>query len=265
MLQELYVIKIGGYILDNEKLLSRFLSDFASLPSNKVLIHGGGKLATELSHKLGIETKMIDGRRVTDEDTIRIVTMTYAGWINKSITAKLQTHNCPALGLSGVDAQLIPAVKRPIKNIDYGWVGDVLPGKINVSFFKSILEQNMVPVIAPISCNDQGQLLNINADTIAQYIAESLSPYFATTLVYCFEKNGLLENVQDDSTVISEISLETAADMKQSGTITSGMLPKIDNAFQAIKNGVQTVMIGNALHVRQLALKLNGYGTRIKA
>ncbi len=265
MLQELYIIKIGGNIIDDEKLLDRFLSDFASLPSFKVLIHGGGKLATELSHKLGIETKMMEGRRITDDDTIRIVTMTYAGWINKNITAKLQSHNCPALGLSGVDAQLIPAVKRPITDIDYGWVGNVQPEKVNVLFLKNILEQNMVPVIAPISCNEQGQLLNINADTIAQSIAEALSPFFCTTLVYCFEKNGLLENVQDDSTLISEISLETADAMKQSGTITSGMLPKIDNAFHAIKNGVQTVMIGNALHVRQLALKQNGYGTRIKA
>ena len=164
----LLIIKIGGNVIDDNKVLHAFISDFASLPQHKILIHGGGKLATELSKKLGIKTQIVEGRRITDEETIKVVTMTYAGWINKNIVTLLQSENCNAIGLSGADAQLIPSVKRPVKDIDYGWVGDILKEKINSSILQKLLAENITPVIAPISCDANGHLLNINADTIAQ-------------------------------------------------------------------------------------------------
>jgi acetylglutamate kinase len=265
MKQDLLIVKIGGNVIDNPEALQVFLSHFAGLPHPKLLVHGGGRIATELSVKLGIETRMVDGRRITDDETLKVIAMTYAGWVNKNITALLQKNNCNAIGLSGVDAQLIPANKRPIKEVDYGWVGDVLTGKINVTFLKSIFEQNLTPVIAPVASNNEGQLLNINADTIAQSLAEALSAFFSVTLIYCFEKDGLLQNVNDDKSVISEINFDSAELLKAEGTITLGMLPKIDNAFTAIKNGVKTVVLGNALHIHQLATKQKGYGTFIKA
>ncbi|MES2619204.1 MAG: acetylglutamate kinase [Bacteroidota bacterium] len=261
----LLVVKIGGNIVDDEDALGVFLSDFASLPQHKILVHGGGKLATELSKRLGIETKMVEGRRITDEETIKVVTMTYAGLINKSIVAKLQSKQCKAVGLSGADAQLIPAVKRPVKDIDYGWVGDVLKEKINTTFLRTLIKENITPVIAPISCDTKGHLLNINADTIAQSLAEAMSSFYAVTLIYCFEKNGLLQNVEDNNSVIHEINFEKADALKAQGVITDGMIPKIDNAFVAIQNGVETVIVGNALHIKQLAANEKGYGTRIQS
>jgi acetylglutamate kinase len=261
----LLIIKIGGNIIDDEKALSSFLDDYASLPHKKILVHGGGKLATELSTKLGIETKLVEGRRITDEQTIKVVTMTYAGWINKNIVALLQSRQINSLGLCGADAQLIPAVKRPVREIDYGWVGDVVKEKINASFLKTLLTENINPVIAPLSCDAQGHLLNINADTVAQSLAEVMSRFYAVTLIYGFEKNGLLQNVQDNASLIHEINFENAEALKTKGVITGGMIPKIDNAFAAIKNGVETVIIGNASHIRQLAANEKGYGTRIQS
>lgn len=265
MKQDLLIVKIGGNVIDNSEALQVFLSHFARLPHPKLLVHGGGKIATELSAKLGIETRMVDGRRITDDETLKVIAMTYAGWVNKSVTALLQKNNCNAIGLSGVDAQLIPAIKRSVKDVDYGWVGDVLKDKISVTFLKNIFEQNLTPVIAPVAGNNEGQLLNVNADTIAQSLAEALSAFFLVTLIYCFEKDGLLQNVNDDNSVISEINFDSAELLKAKGAITLGMLPKIDNAFSAIKNGVETVVIGNALHIHQLATKQKGYGTFIKA
>lgn len=262
-MDELIVIKIGGNIIDDESALHAFLHELAGIHAHKILVHGGGKVATELSSKLGIETKMVDGRRITDEATIKIVTMAYAGYINKNITAILQAKGCKAIGLSGVDARIIPAVKRPVKDIDYGWVGDIKTDEVNRSFLSQLLTDGYTPIIAPIACDDAGQLLNINADTVAQSIAVALSDRYATTLVYCFEKNGVLANVEDESSVISIISLDEVDTLKTNNVISRGMIPKIDNACAAVKAGVKKVVIGHASDIAKIVQKEKGYGTTI--
>jgi acetylglutamate kinase len=264
-MEELIVVKIGGNVIDDDKSLDAFLRDFAAISVHKILVHGGGKLATELSTKLGVETKMVDGRRITDEDTIKVVTMTYAGFINKKITAQLQAKECDAIGLSGVDARIIPAIKRPVKDIDYGWVGDIEADKVNSIFLSQIISGGFTPVIAPIACDDEGHLLNINADTVAQSIAVALSKAFSVTLIYCFEKNGVLSDVQDEASVISSIVLSETDALKADGTISKGMIPKIDNACDAIRKGVERVVIGHAAHISKLSAKAKGYGTTISA
>lgn len=262
-MQELIVVKIGGNVIDDDKALHSFLHDFAAIGGHKILVHGGGKLATELSYKLGIETKMVEGRRITDEATIKIVTMTYAGYINKKIAAILQAKGCNAIGMSGVDARIIPAVKRPIREIDYGWVGDIKSEEVNSNFLHKILEAGITPVIAPIACDDEGHLLNINADTVAQSIATATSRQYNVRLVYCFEKIGVLTNVEDDNSVIAAITISDGDTLKVNGTISKGMIPKIDNACSAIKSGVKSVVIGHAAHISQIAKKEKGYGTTI--
>jgi acetylglutamate kinase len=256
-------VKIGGNVIDDDSVLNRFIESFSAISGPKILIHGGGKLATQYSKRLGIETKLIDGRRITDDDTIQIVVMTYAGWINKRIVALLQSKSCNALGITGADAELIPAIKRPITDIDYGWVGDVLTEKINISFLTNLLEQNISPVIAPVTCNAEGQLLNVNADTIAQAVAESLAKYFSVSLIYCFEMNGVLNNVNDPSSVIDEIKSDEVNRLKNEGIISGGMIPKIDNAVNAILQGVNKVVIGNSDFIIQMANGQKGYGTII--
>lgn len=262
-MEQLFVIKIGGNIIDNTHALDNFLSDFSKVSAKKILIHGGGKLATELSSQLGIETKMIEGRRITDEATIRVVTMTYAGFVNKTIVAKLQAQNTNALGFSGADAKLIPATKRPVKDIDYGFVGDIEKTAVNADFLNAILALGITPVVAPISADENGQLLNINADTIAKTVAEAMTKYYDVTLVYCFEKNGLLRDVNDDKSVIAAINFSEAETLKQNGTITAGMIPKVDNALEAISNGVNTVVIGHAQNILQIAKGNHVFGTWI--
>ena len=264
-MEELLVIKIGGNIIDNESALNQFLQDFANIKAHKILVHGGGKIATDLSNQLGIETKMVEGRRVTDEQTIRVVTMTYAGWINKSITALLQSKKCNVIGLSGADAKLFPAIKRPVVEWDYGLVGDLLGEHVNTQFLNQLLVSGIVPVIAPITCDDNGHLLNVNADTVARTLAEALSKMYRTTLIYCFEKNGLLRDVNDGLSVIHEIDRISAERLKESGVINKGMIPKIDNALGAIGNGVNSVIIGHATHILKMAQKEKGYGTYVRA
>jgi acetylglutamate kinase len=261
--ETLTIVKIGGNVIDNETLLSSFLDSFAQITTPKMLIHGGGKLATQLSERLGITTNMVEGRRITDDNTIQVVTMTYAGWINKKIVALLQSKSCNVIGLSGADAALIPAVKRPVADIDYGWVGDILPEKINTSFLISLMQQNITPVIAPITCNAEGNLLNVNADTIAQSVAENLAQQFNVNLIYCFELNGVLKNINDATTLIEEIKTTEAEKYKSEGIISGGMIPKIDNAVKAIKKGVSQVVIGNAKFITQIVNGEKGYGTRI--
>ena len=255
--KSLYVIKIGGNIIDDEKKLSSFLSAFASIEGEKILVHGGGKLATELAAQLGVEQRLINGRRITDAETLKIVTMVYAGYINKNIVAQLQSHNCNAVGLSGADGNILQAHKRlpnsPLGDggvTDYGFVGDV--DAVNTTFLKSLLDQNISLVIAPITYNKEGQLLNTNADTIAQEIAKAMSKTFDVTLIYSFEKNGVLENADDDDIVIKQIDQESYKDLKQRKVIFAGMIPKLDNAFAALNNGVKKVIIGKAEHIHQL-------------
>jgi len=241
-MKQLTIVKIGGNIIDDERSLNKFLLSFSKLKGPKILVHGGGKLATQLSSQLGIETKMIDGRRITDAETLKITTMVYAGWINKSITAILNSKNCGSIGLCGADLFLIPSEKRKKSKIDYGFVGDVLENKINTKFLELILEQNIVPVIAPLTSNNKGQLLNTNADTIASSLAVALSKTYKVKLIYSFEKDGVL----DGKNVISVINPGIYAHLKKEKIIIGGMIPKLDNAFLSIRKGVQEVVIMNA-------------------
>jgi acetylglutamate kinase len=256
-MEELIVIKIGGNIIDDEKKLFSFLSAFASIEGSKILVHGGGKLATQLATQLGLDQQLINGRRITDEETLKIVTMVYAGYINKNIVAQLQSHNCNAIGLTGADGNLLQAHKRLPNSsladggsIDYGFVGDI--DTINTTLLQNLLDENISIVIAPITHNKEGQLLNTNADTIAQEIAKAMSKIYDVTLIYSFEKSGVLQNADDDSTLIKQINRKIYEDLKQRKIIFAGMIPKLDNAFAALDNGVRKVIIGKAEHIHQL-------------
>lgn len=261
---KLYIIKIGGNIIDDETKLSSFLGDFSSIPSNKILIHGGGKLATKMAAQLNIPQQMVEGRRITDAETLKIVTMVYAGLINKNIVAQLQANDCNAIGLSGADSNVILAHKRlPISPlgdggrdegvstpIDYGFAGDV--DRVNSGFLHNLLRQNISPVLSPITHDGKGQLLNTNADTIAQETAKALSAFYDVHLIYSFEKAGVLLNVEDEASVISLIDREKYRDLKANGLVFAGMIPKLDNAFSALESGVKKVTIGKAEHLLSL-------------
>lgn len=258
-MDKLYVIKIGGNIIDNEEKLSSFLKAFAAVQGKKILVHGGGKLATKLAEQMNIPQQMVEGRRITDAETLKIVTMVYAGYINKNIVAQLQANGCNALGLSGADANIIQAHKRIHATIDYGFAGDV--DFINSSLLQTLLQQNISLVIAPITHDKQGQLLNTNADTIAQEIAKGLSQQFDVNLVYSFEKAGVLLDADDDNSVIPKINPVSYKKLKEKNLVFAGMIPKLDNAFVALNSGVKKVIIGKAENLHHL---LNGtWGTSI--
>lgn len=242
-MQTLTIIKIGGKVIDNETLLIKVLKDFAAIPGNKILVHGGGQIASRTSEKLGIIPAMVEGRRITDAETLKVVTMVYGGLVNKNIVAQLQAFNCNAIGLTGADGNTIPATKRLPGVVDYGMVGDLTPGTLNTATIGSFLEKELVPVFAPITHDGKGQLLNTNADTIASTLAVSLAVHYKVQLVYCFEKNGVLANPLDDNSVIPEINQEKYAELVADGTVSDGMLPKLENAFNAIKNGIDSVII----------------------
>lgn len=245
-MSQLTILKIGGNIIDVPYLLEKFISDFVKIEVPKILIHGGGKLASELSAKMGIETKMHEGRRITDYETLKLVTMVYAGLINKEIVAGFQKDGCNAIGLSGADANIIPATRRAPQPIDFGYVGDVNPQMINDRFLFSLLSMGITPVICAITHDGNGSLLNTNADTIASSIAIAMSKHYSTKLVYCFEKNGVLLDPDDDDSVISLITYDHFQNLKKEGIISKGMIPKLDNAFKAISNGVSEVEIKHA-------------------
>lgn len=247
----LTVVKIGGNVIDNPDVLDHFVSDFAQLPTPKILVHGGGKLATRLSSRLGIETTMIEGRRVTDKETLEIVTMVYAGFVNKSIVAKLQSVKCNAIGLSGSDANTIPATRRPSKPIDYGFVGDINPFKINVRVIKMFLDANIIPVFCALTHDEKGSMLNSNADSVASSLAVAMAKITEVNLVFCFEKLGVLKNIENPDSLISEITPEKYSLLKKKGVINSGMIPKIDNAFSAIQKGVKSVTIKYSGNINQ--------------
>lgn len=242
--KNLYVIKIGGNIIDDPAKLEAFLKSFAALEGKKILVHGGGKLATRLAEKMGIEQQLVEGRRITDAETLKIVTMVYAGYINKNIVATLQANQCNAIGLCGADGDAILAHKRNHPVLDYGFVGDV--DAINADLLSVILEKNMTIVFAPITHDQQGQLLNTNADTIAQEIAKGMSDDYEVELIYSFEKSGVLLDANDDQTVIPEITPSYYQTLKAGKKIFDGMIPKLDNAFAALDSGVQKVIIGKA-------------------
>jgi len=256
-MKELFIIKIGGNVIDVMDKLSVFLKKFSVINSPKILIHGGGKLATDLSTKLGIEAKLVDGKRITDAATLQIITMVYSG-INKSIVAKLQALGANSIGICGADLNMIPAKKRAVGAIDYGFVGDVLMEKIPVTHWTDLLEKNICPVVAPITADSSGQLLNTNADTIASSVAQALSKTYKVTLIYCFEKNGVLQNPDDEQSVIPLIQPEIYSTFKSQGVISKGMIPKLDNSFEAMKNGVSKVIIGNALQIDKLITSKEG-------
>jgi acetylglutamate kinase len=264
----LTVIKIGGNVIDNPPALDAFLKDFAAIDGLKILVHGGGKIATKLAADLGIEAELVEGRRVTDEENLRIVTMVYAGLINKDMVAQLQNLHCNAIGLSGADGNLIRAQKRPLKAhpsgmgmIDYGFVGDLNDKSVDSAQMKSLLDAGFIPVFSAITHNGQGQLLNTNADTIASVIAVAMSNLYDVSLVYCFEKKGVLTDIEDENSVIPEINPGTYNKLKGEGIIYEGMIPKMDNAFQAIEAGVKAVYIGRSDDLE--GLNRQTFGTRL--
>ncbi|MFI3267543.1 MAG: acetylglutamate kinase [Rikenellaceae bacterium] len=237
------VIKIGGNVVDNPEKLEKFLRDFATIKGAKILVHGGGKIATQISKSVGIEAQMIDGRRVTDAETLKVVIMVYAGLINKNIVAKLRSENVDAIGMCGADGGLIVSNKRKPNPVDYGYVGDPIIDNFSVKTAKMYIDNEYTMVVAPITISTENELLNTNADTIASTIAQALAKEYETELVYCFEKRGVLTDVNDDNSVISEITPSYFEQLKSEGVIVDGMLPKLTNAFKAIDNGVAKVVI----------------------
>lgn len=260
--ESLYVIKIGGNVIDNSENLYHFLRDFEKLDGFKILVHGGGKVATQVAEDLGIEARLVDGRRITDIETLRVVTMVYGGLINKNIVAQLQRFGNNAIGLTGADGNFIRAKKRPVKTIDYGFVGDIDENSINPDNISRLMEAGFTPVFCAITHDGEGQLLNTNADTIASALAVNLSSLYETTLIYCFEKRGVLQDIDDDDSLIREINPAHYEELKTQRIIHSGMLPKLDNAFTAIACGVQAVIIGKSDELGNLKNN-KPFGTRL--
>lgn len=244
-MEKLFIIKIGGNVLDSEAALQSFLDEFASMKKKAILIHGGGKIATRLGDKLGIESKYVNGRRITDAPTLDLVTMVYGGLVNKQIVAQLQKRGCNALGLTGADGNVLKAKRRPVKEIDYGFVGDITPQDVDRNLLVSLLSNNVVPVFAPLTHNE-GSLLNTNADTIASVLAIALSHDFSTRLIYCFEKKGVLLDVNDSNSVIRHLPREKYVEFLGKNVFADGILPKLENAYAAIDAGVGEVLIGEA-------------------
>lgn len=248
-MEKLFVIKIGGNIIDNDDSLRSFLQSFSSVKSKKILVHGGGKIATAVGEKLGIASTYIDGRRITGKEDIDLVTMVYGGLVSKKIVALLQSMQQDAIGLTGADGNIIPAVKRPVVKTDYGYVGDPLQDKVSIDKLQLFLNNDMIPVIAPLTHDGNGQLLNTNADTIASVTAVALSGIYDVRLVYCFDKKGVLENINDEDSVISDISMQYHQQLLKEGKLADGIIPKLQNAFDAINKGVNEVLIGDAADV----------------
>ena len=238
------IVKIGGNIINDPEALEGFLDSFSALNGSLILVHGGGKKATELAKAMQVETKMIGGRRVTDSQTLEIVTMVYAGLINKNIVASLQSKGVNAIGLTGADGNVIKAHKRIVKDIDYGFAGDI--DKVDQDTLNGWLQQGLTPVFSAITHDKKGQLLNTNADTIAASLAKAIADLYEVELIYCFEKKGVLLDVSDDNSVIERIDSDYYAELKEEGIIAEGMLPKMHNCFDALKGGVSKVIIGQA-------------------
>lgn len=244
MKEALNVIKVGGAVVEEPSSLQQLLAQFSALPGHKVLVHGGGRSATKLAARLGIESRMVNGRRITDADTLDVVTMVYGGLVNKNIVAGLQRLGVNALGLTGADMDVMRSHKRPVKDVDYGFVGDV--DRTDGARLQQLVAGGVVPVMAPLTHDGQGRLLNTNADTIAGETAKALAPYFDVTLTFCFEKKGVLLNPDDDDSVIGRLDEATFRDYVDKGVIQGGMIPKLENAFQALRAGVGRVVITRA-------------------
>lgn len=240
----LTLIKVGGKIVEEASSLQRLLTDFAAISGHKLLVHGGGRSATRIAEQLGIESRMVDGRRITDAETLRVVTMVYGGLVNKNIVAGLQARGVNALGLTGADMDVIRSAKRPVKDIDYGYVGDV--ERVDARLLGDLIARGVVPVMAPLTHDGAGNLLNTNADTIASETARALAARFDVTLVYCFEKKGVLRDPDDEDSVIPSLNRRSFEALTADGTIAGGMIPKIENALAAIEAGVKRVIITRA-------------------
>lgn len=256
MKEKLTLIKVGGKIVEEEATLQALLSDFAAIEGRKVLVHGGGRSATKLAARLGIESQMVNGRRITDAETLKIVTMVYGGLVNKNIVARLQACGVNALGLTGADMDVIRSVKRPVKDVDYGFVGDV--ERVDATLLGDLIAKGVVPVMAPLTHDGCGNMLNTNADTIAGETAKALAQLFDVTLVYCFEKRGVLRDENDDDSVIPQITRADFEQLVADGVVQGGMIPKLENAFDALRAGVSQVIITQAS-----AINMPGEGTRI--
>ncbi|WP_298532886.1 acetylglutamate kinase [uncultured Algibacter sp.] len=241
--EKLSIVKIGGNVIENKQALETFLEHFSNLEGRKILVHGGGKRATHIASKLGIESNMIDGRRITDADTLEVITMVYGGLVNKNIVAKLQGLGIDAIGLTGADINSIKSDKRPVKDIDFGFVGDV--EKVNHNAINKLVSADFTPVFCAITHDKKGQLFNTNADTIASELAIGLSKLYHVELFYCFEKNGVLMSVDDDDSVIDFMDSGTYQELKNDGVFHDGMLPKLENCYYALEEGVSRVFIGN--------------------
>lgn len=273
IMEKLTVIKIGGNVIDNSEKLHEFLKAFAELKGKKILVHGGGKMATKLAAEMHIEAKMVDGRRITDIETLRIVTMVYAGLISKNLVAQLQMFGCNALGLSGADGNLIKAKKRPVQKIksktddsyqeiDFGFVGDLDESSVQTENLSKLIENGFIPVFSAITHDGESQLLNTNADTVASALAVAMAKKYDTSLIYCFEKKGVLVDVDDETSVIREISPIKYEDLKAKGIVADGMLPKLHNAFDAINKGLSAVYIGKADDLNDFGTGLE-FGTKL--
>lgn len=249
-MKKLTIIKIGGKLLDDEQAWKKAMTDFSEINEAKILVHGGGKMASEISKKLGIEPKMIEGRRITDAASLEVTTMVYAGLLNKKLVSFLQSNNQNAMGFSGADGNLILSEKRPVKQIDFGFVGDIK--KINTELIISLLNQNIVPVFSAITHDGKGQLLNTNADTIAATLSKSLASYFQTTLKFCFEKEGVLMNPVNEEEIFPHLSKAEYLQETKKGVISAGMIPKLENAFAAKKAAVHQVRICGVSGINQL-------------
>lgn len=253
---QLTIVKVGGKVIEDPDALNVLLKDFSLIAGYKILIHGGGKMATELARRLGVESKMVNGRRITDEETLKIATMVYAGLVNKQIVAQLQALRVDAVGLTGADMNLILSRKRPVTDIDYGFVGDIK--EVNFRTLSELLNQSYTPVLAPLTHDGEGNLLNTNADTIAAETARALAYDFNVRLIYCFEKKGVLMDENNENSVIQNLDRELYQQYKEEGIIKEGMIPKLDNAFCARASGVQEVIITSASEMN------TGKGTYIK-
>ncbi|MBO4314626.1 MAG: acetylglutamate kinase [Prevotella sp.] len=256
-MEKLTIVKVGGAVVEDESQLSRLLMDFTAIKGRKILVHGGGRRATKVATALGIESQMVNGRRITDAQTLDVVTMVYGGLVNKNLVARLQAHGVNALGLTGADMDVMRSHKRPVKDgIDFGFVGDVDKG--NGKALATLIEAGITPVLAPLTHDGQGQILNTNADTIASEAAKALAAYYDVTLIFCFEKKGVLRNPDDENSVIPIITHELYAQYVADGTISGGMMPKIENALAAVEAGVKEVVI-------TLATAIDGnHGTKIR-
>ena len=241
--EKLSIIKIGGNIIEDDTSLNAFLKLFSNLEGTKILVHGGGKSATAMASKLGIESKMVNGRRITDKETLEVITMVYGGLVNKNIVAKLQALQIDAIGLTGADVNSIKSNKRQVTNIDYGFVGDVK--EVASNSIDRLIKANFTPVFCAITHDGNGQLLNTNADTIASQVAIGMSKKYETTIYYCFELNGVLRNINDQNSVVKYLNINTYNKLLKDGNIADGMLPKLENCFDALKNGVSKVNMGN--------------------